>query len=126
MNRCIAPPATGRRPTVLALCLITLGLWAGTAQAQTAGQRPFPPQALRGVMVVTQPPVITLDGQPAQLSPGARIRGTNNMLVMSGSLVKQELTVNYLREPHGLVHEVWILTAAEAKEKRPTAADLKN
>lgn len=123
MNRCIAPSATGRRPTVLALCLLTLGLWAGAALAQ---QRPFPPQALRGVMVVAQPPVITLDGQPAQLSPGARIRGTNNMLVMSGSLVKQELTVNYLREPHGLVHEVWILTAAEAEEKRPTAADLKN
>jgi hypothetical protein len=126
MNRCNAPSAPSRRPTVLALCLLTLGLWAGAAQAQTAGQRPFPPQALRGVMVVAQPPVITLDGQPAQLSPGARIRGTNNMLVMSGSLVKQELTVNYLREPHGLVHEVWILTAAEAEEKRPTAADLKN
>ena len=43
------------------------------------------------------------------------------MLVMSGSLVKQELTVNYLLEPNGMVHEAWILTPAEAAEKRPLA-----
>jgi hypothetical protein len=109
MNRCFSPRAAW------ALCLLTLAAWPA-AQAQN---RPFPTQALRGTLVVVQPPEIRLNGQPARLSPGARIRGTNNMLVLSGSLVNQTLTVNYLLEPLGLVHEVWILTPAEAAEKRP-------
>lgn len=117
MNRCFSSHPTGRRGAALVLCL--LGLWPATqAQAQS---RQFPAQALRGTLVVLQPPAITLDGQPARLSPGARIRSQTNMLVMSGALVGQELTVNYLLEPHGLVHEAWILTPAEAAEKRPRA-----
>jgi hypothetical protein len=59
-----------------------------------------------------------------RLSPGSRIRATSNLLVMSASLVGQELTVNYVRDAAGLLHEVWILTPEEAAAKRPTAADL--
>jgi hypothetical protein len=119
MNRCSPPQATGRRGAALALCLLALGLWSA-AQAQNL-PRQFPAKALRGTLVVLQPPVISLDGKPARLSPGARIRNQTNMLVMSGALVNQELTVNYLLEPHGMVHEAWILTPAEAAEKRPFA-----
>lgn len=120
MNRCFPPQATGGRRAALALCLLALGLWpAAQAQTQT---RQFPSAALRGTLVVVQPPVIHLDGKPARLSPGSRIRNTTNMLVMSGALVGQELTVNYLLEPNGMVHEAWILTPAEAAEKRPKAA----
>ena len=43
--------------------------------------------------MVTQPPNVTLDGQPDRLSPGSRIRGANNMLQMSGALVGQNLLV---------------------------------
>jgi hypothetical protein len=122
MNRCFSPTALGRAALALvlapalALSLTLVSAWPAAAQAQN---RPFPTQALRGTLVVVQPPEIRLNGQPARLSPGARIRSTNNMLVLSGSLVNQTLTVNYLLEPHGLVHEVWILTPAEAAEKRP-------
>jgi len=119
MNRCSPPQATGLRGAALALCLLALGLWSA-AQAQNL-PRQFPAKALRGTLVVLQPPVISLDGKPARLSPGARIRNQTNMLVMSGALVNQELTVNYLLEPHGMVHEAWILTPAEAAEKRPFA-----
>ena len=120
MNRCFSPQATGRYGVALAACLLAVGLWP-TAQAQTQS-RQFPATALRGTLVVVQPPVISLDGKPARLSPGSRIRNTTNMLVMSGALVGQELTVNYLLEPNGMVHEAWILTPAEAAEKRPKAA----
>jgi hypothetical protein len=48
-----------------------------------------------------------------RLSPGARIRAENNMLVVSGALSGQTLLVAYVREPNGLLHEVWILNAAE-------------
>ena len=83
--------------------------------------RPFPATAQRGAMQVIQPPVILLNGKEEQLSPGSRIRGTNNMLVMSGALVGQNLLVNYVREPQGLIHEVWILNEAEAQLPPPNA-----
>ena len=82
-------------------------------------QRQFPPAALRGTMVVMQPPEILLDRNPARLSPGSRIRGPNNLLVLSGSIVGLELPVNYVRNPQGELHEVWILTEQEAALKRP-------
>lgn len=123
MNRCFPPHAAARCATALALGLF-LGLLAlsfvPAAQAQTQS-RNFPTAALRGTLVVVQPPIVSLDGKPARLSPGARIRSQTNMLLMSGALVGQELTVNYLLEPSGMVHEAWILTPAEAAEKRPRA-----
>ncbi|MEO7954825.1 MAG: hypothetical protein ABIR35_12155, partial [Polaromonas sp.] len=79
----------------------------------------FPAAARRGEMVVLAPPAINLDGKADRLSVGSRIRDTNNMLVMSGTLVNQKLVVNYTRESAGNVHEVWILNSEEAREKRP-------
>lgn len=121
MNRCPAP-ARARRPWLLAATVLAL-LLPAVAPAQTAPVRNFPAAALRGTMVVTQPPVITMDGKAAQLSPGARIKGTNNLLLMSSALIGQELTVNYTVEHHGMVHDVWILTEAEAALKRKRAGE---
>ncbi len=117
MNRCnaIFSRTTTRR---LALTVALLGLSAG-ASAQM-GVRPFPPDAQRGAMVVVAPPIIQLGGKPDRLSPGARIRGVNNMLLMSGALIGQTLVVNYVRNPTGEVHEVWVLSQAEAALKLPT------
>jgi hypothetical protein len=98
---------------ILAAALPLL-LTAGAA-AQTS--RPFPATALRGALVVVQPPDVLLNGAPERLSPGARIRGANNMLQMSAALVGQKLLVHYTREPSGLVHDVWILTPDEATRK---------
>ena len=109
MNRCT--------PHLLCALLV---LTAASATAQTA-VRQFPAAALRGEMVVVAPPDITLDGKADRLSPGSRIRGTDNLLVMSGALVNQKVVVNYLRESAGTVHEMWILNAEEAKLKRPNS-----
>lgn len=81
-------------------------------------QRQFPAAALRGTLEVTAPPQVLINGKPERLSPGARIRSPNNLLVLSASLVGQQLTVNYLRDPQGQIREVWLLSAAEAQEKR--------
>ena len=79
--------------------------------------------ALRGTLEVTVPPQVLLDGKTDQLSPGARIHGSNRMLLLSASLVGQPaLAVNYTREAGGALAEVWVLTEAEAAVKRPTAA----
>jgi hypothetical protein len=107
-----------QRTQLQALGFALLGLSA-LASAQI-GPRPFPSGVARGTLVVTYPPVVQLNGKPDRLSPGSRIRGQNNMLLLSGSLVGQSLLVNFLRNPTGEVHEVWVLTAAEAALKLPT------
>ena len=112
-----ATPASRRHLLLAALSAALLGLSA-PASAQI-GVRPFPPGAERGTLVVTYPPVVQLNGKVDRLSPGSRIRGANNMLVLSGSIVGQPLVVNFVRNPTGEVHEVWVLTAAEAALKLP-------
>ena len=92
-----------------------VALAALTTQAQTV--RNFDAQALRGDLVVMQPPELRLNGQPARLAPGARIRGANNMLVMSGEIMGQRLLVNYALDINGQVLNVWVLTPAEATRK---------
>ena len=117
MNRCMSSartPCAARRSWgrtllgALSLVLISAPTWAQW------GVRNFPANTERGALVVTQPPEVLINGKPERLSPGARIRATNNLLVLSGTLVGQNLLVNFVREPQGMVHEVWILTEAEA------------
>ena len=100
MNRCV---------TLLAAALIA---WAAPAAAQMP--RNFPADALRGDFMVTAPPQVSLNGQLVQLAPGARIRGTNNLLQLSGPLVGQRLLVNFTVDTMGFVRDVWILTPMEA------------
>ena len=103
--------------TALALhALLALAL-AATLPAAAQTGRPFPANALRGELVITQPPEVLLNGRPARLSPGARIRGSNNMQQMSGALVGLPLLVHYTLEPSGGVHNVWILSTDEAARK---------
>lgn len=120
MNRC--PPRLAGALVALAALAAALPAAAQTAADSKPTVRTFPAAALRGEMVVSPtPPVITLDGKADRLSPGARIRGIDNMGVTSGTLVNQTAVVNYLREPAGNVHEVWILSSEEIKLKRPNS-----
>lgn len=108
MNRCT--PALG----TLAALLLALPLSAFSQ----SGTRDFPAKALRGTLVVVQPPNVTMDERATRLSPGARIYNTNNSLVMSSSLLNKKVVVNYTLDLRDQVQNVWILTEAEAKEKR--------
>ena len=94
-------------------------LVAAPAAAQVARQ--FPQNALRGQIVVTAPPEVSLNGRPARLAPGARIRGQDNMLVLSGALLGAKLAVHYTLDGTGEVRDVWILRADElARRPWPT------
>lgn len=98
-------------------CFLATAIVA-VAAAPAAAQvtRQFPQNALRGIITFGAPPVIAVNGNTTRLSPGARIRGMDNMLVMSGTLVDKKVTVNYTFEDNsGLVKDVWILTAAEIR-----------
>ena len=83
-----------------------------------AQQRPFPANALRGELAVEQPPAVLLNGQPARLAPGARIRGENNLMVVSGALAGRKWLVHYTVDPYGLLLDVWVLTPEE-RARRP-------
>ena len=114
MNRCLHMPVV--RFFLLLALAGTLAYSPGPVAAQTL-LRPFPPSAKRGTLVVTAPPQVLIDGRSEQLSPGARIKSVNNLLVLSASLVGTPVLVNYVRDPQGLIHEVWILSAQEAQQK---------
>jgi hypothetical protein len=88
---------------------------ATTALAQP--NRSFPATALRGDLVVTAPPLVLLNRQPASLAPGARIRDAGNRIVLSGQLTGQTLRVHYTRDLQGQLLDVWLLTPAEAARK---------
>jgi hypothetical protein len=116
MNRCA-------RRTLLAATAAFLSLpWLGTATAQ--GQRSFPAHALRGEVEVVQAPELLLNRKPARLAPGARIRGEDNMLLMSGAITGQRFKVHYTVDISGLLLDVWILTPQElAKRIWPTTPE---
>jgi hypothetical protein len=110
MNRCAQ----------LSLALALAGTLAALAPAPAAAQtvqRNFPQTALRGKIVFGTPPVITINGNVAQMATGYRIHGLNNLLVMSAQLVGNKFVVDYTVDLQGQVYEIWLLSAAEAANK---------
>ncbi len=104
MYRCAIPAA-----------LVAAFVFALPASAQV--QRGFPQNALRGVITFGQPPEIALNAQAMRLAPGSRIRGQDNLLVMSGALIGVKAHVNYNFDASGLVRDVWILRPEEVANK---------
>jgi hypothetical protein len=115
MQRCVSPAV--RRALLGASALAALLSTAVPLPALAQAPRPFPASALRGELVVTAPPEAQLNGQPARLAPGARLRGTDNLLLMSGAVVGRKLLVHYTRDAYGNLLDVWVLTPAEAARK---------
>lgn len=107
-------------------CVVAAGLLAAAVMSSAFGQVPrnFPANALRGELQIVQPPQALLNGQAANLAPGSRIRGADNMIQLSGGLIGPKYVVNYTLDPTGYVKDVWILTAEE-RAKRPWPVNLK-
>ena len=85
-------------------------------QAQ-AVQRNFPQNALRGAVVIQSPTEALLNAKPVRLAPGLKIRGQDNMMQMSGTLIGAKLLVHYTVDISGLINNIWILTPEEAARK---------
>ncbi|MFG6487621.1 hypothetical protein ACG04R_13140 [Roseateles sp. BYS78W] len=99
-------------------CVLPLMLAVSSLAAQAQTHRSFPVNALRGDLVVTQYPDMTLNGQAARLAPGGRIRNADNLLAQPASLVNQRLTVHYTVEAStGLLMDVWVLNSVELANK---------
>ncbi|MES2933383.1 MAG: hypothetical protein V4805_07845 [Pseudomonadota bacterium] len=91
-----------------------IGFAAVSITAQ-AIERSFPPNAIRAVMSIASHPHVMINGKSRQLSAGARIRNTDNLIVMSSYLGNKNMLVNFTEDLNGNVQDVWILTSAEAK-----------
>ena len=88
------------------------------APAASQVQRTFPQNTLRGALVFGEYPQVKLNGRATQLSPGSRVRDTNNMIVMAGSLAGARMLVHYTLAAGGEeLRDVWILRPDEAAIK---------
>lgn len=88
--------------------------FASAAALAQAVMRDAPKDVKPGIIAVSAtPPIITVDGKADRLSPGARVRDRNNMMVLSGQLAGKTLYTVYRRDGAGLVHEVWLLNEEE-------------
>ena len=119
MNRCIAKlMAALTLSTGLALASLAVQAQPLDDEASLMVTRDLPKAALLGRLLVQQPPDVMLNGQPARLAPGVRIRDENNQIAMSGALMGQVFPVKYLLDSSGLVSQAWILTADEVRASR--------
>ena len=95
-----------------ALLLIIAVLFASAAAAQL---RTIPANAKRAEMSHVAENRVSVNGQPAQLSPGAQIRDPLNRIIMPATLPPGS-PVRYQLDGAGLVHRVWILSPEEADQ----------
>ncbi len=117
------PPAPNSHwiHTMYRCALLALALSVPLA-APAQVQRNFPQSALRGEIAIVNPPDVLLNRQPARLAPGARLRGPDNLLMMSGALAGQRFIANYTIDTTGLVKDVWVLREDEARRPWPKTA----
>ena len=92
---------------IVAVCIV--------APASAQVQRTFPQNTLRGALVFGDYPQITLNGKAIQLSPGARVRNQDNVIVPAATLAGAKWLVHYTLDLGGQqVRDVWILRPEEA------------
>lgn len=111
MPRCSSPAAT--RLALKAALALSLAVVLPAAHAQV--QRNFPGTALRGEIAFTDPPDVRLNGQPARLAPGLRLRGPDNLLLVTSAVIGQRYVVHYTVDTLGLISNVWLLRSDEAQ-----------
>jgi len=111
MNRCTKPLIASLFIAFSALMTGALAVFPSEAQAQ----RLFPQKVQRGKITFVNTREVMLNDRPERLAPGVVVRNERNTIALTGSLRGNSYTVNYLRDPMGLVREVWILSSAEAE-----------
>jgi hypothetical protein len=106
-------------------CVLSAALGAAISLSASAqAVRNFPANALRGELAMSQPPEVLLGGKPARLAPGARVRGANNMMMLSGALAGQRAVVNFTLDINGQLLDIWVLTTDErSKQPWPTTPE---
>ena len=106
--------------SLLRAAAAALGLAVFAAAAQT---RAIPDFAQRGYVSHVTGAQVVVEGQPMLLSPGALIRGQNNLLIQPAAMPAGSVLADFVVDGNGQVARIWILTEAEASQPRlPRAA----
>ena len=84
--------------------------------------RVFLKGTVRGQMHFVKDKEVVVNGQRERLSPGVRIFDEKNRLPLRGALDGKAYTVNYVRDPRGVIRQVWLLTPQEAQKAMPVDA----
>jgi hypothetical protein len=74
---------------------------------------PIPLNAKRAVMTFNGSQFVLIDDKKAQMAPGVRIFGADNMLKTYGSLVGKATAKYQVEQTTGMLMNVWILTDRE-------------
>ncbi|SFI20451.1 hypothetical protein SAMN04515618_113124 [Collimonas sp. OK307] len=106
--------------TIRPIRLLMIFLLATLAFSAMAAQRDFPASTLRGKLIITDYPNVTVSGNALRLSPGSRIWNTEQLTQIPNSLGTDTYLVNYTLNPQGDIDRVWILTPDEASQKIET------
>ena len=83
-----------------------------------AQMRTLPADTERGVIRPLQDMVVSIDGRPMQLAPGASIRGPDNLIIVPSALPADGARAEYLVDANGQVSKVWLVTPEEAARER--------
>ena len=87
----------------------------GLVSFAAAQSRAFPQNTLRGAIVFSADRQLTLNGRATSLTPGARVRNQQNMIVLPDTLAGAKWLVHYTMDMGGeQVRDVWLLTPEEA------------
>jgi hypothetical protein len=92
----------------LYLGLALAGLSTSNMAQQPSPSPQIPAEAQKAVLVFVGDGQITLNGKPANLSPAAQIRGTNNLIVLPQAL-HGKYPARVLLDAQGNIRKVWIL-----------------
>ena len=98
-------------------------LLATHVQAQEVVTRAFPADALRGTLTFLSASEAQLNNKSVGLVPGLRVRGPNNLLMLSGELVGQKFVANYTVDFLGQIKDVWVLREDERARWWPRSVE---
>jgi len=83
-----------------------------------AQARAIPAEAKRAFIRHVQETLVTVDGKPMQLAPGATIRNTENLLTVPVSIPRDGAWAEYTIDGNGRISRVWLLTPEELARSR--------
>ena len=82
--------------------------------------RVFPKGTVRGQMTFMRDKEVAVNGVREKLSPAVRVHDERGRIPLRGALDGKTYTVNFVRDPRGVIREVWLLTPQEMQKPMPS------
>ena len=101
---------------------VLLALLAMVVAVSASAQfRTIPLDVKRGTLTHVTENIVSVDGRPMRLAPGALIYAQNNLTIVPTQVPRDSL-VEYALDRNGELFKVWILTPAEAARPNPNSS----